>query len=122
MKIGDYIRINNGQIAKIVKIKEYKKWLNIIYTDIAIDMHEDRACNDNFVDEEDIIKSSPNIIDLIEVGDYVNGGKVYEKEKDYIVINADFGNLFEFMNIYEKDIKSIVTKEQFEIMKYRVGE
>lgn len=37
---------------------------------------------------EDIIKSSYNIIDLIEVGDYVNGYKVYsggKKHFDYIL-------------------------------------
>lgn len=119
MKIGDYIRTSNGQIAKIVKIKEYKKWYNIIYTDIAIDMHEDRACNDNFIDEEDIIKSSPNIIDLIEVGDYVNGECVsYITKNNYIEIG--YGE--EFDGLHNEDIKSIVTKEQFENIEYKVVE
>lgn len=116
MKIGDYVRINNGQIAKIVKIKEYKKWTNIIYTDITIDLHEDRSCNDNFIDEENIIKSSPNIIDLIEVGDYVNGYLVEFVDKDdkmLICFGATLDN---------EDIESIVTHEQFESMKYKVVE
>lgn len=108
MKVGDYVRaITFSKEVKIARIEEIEN--SFIYLD------------NKFV-VSDIIKSSPNIIDLIEVGDYVNGGKVYEKEKEYIVINADFGRLFEFMNIYEKDIKSIVTKEQFESMEYKVGE
>ena len=110
MNVGYYVRtkdyLDNQLICKIDKIiDEY-----CINTDKG------------YWDNEHILKSSPNIIDLIEVGDYVNGGKVYEKEEGYIVINADFGRIFEFMNIYEKDIKSIVTKEQFESMEYKVGD
>ena len=69
---------------------------------------------------EEIVKVSHNLIDLIEVGDYVNGGQVREKTKDYIRISG--GNfIFEYLE-NEKDIKSIVTKEQFESMSYKVGE
>ena len=118
MKVGDYVRISNGQIAKITKIKEYKKWSNIIYTDIAIDMHEDRCCNENFIDEEDIIKSSPNIIDLIEVGDYVNGERVVDINQKYKYLELSD----EEITTKSEDIKSIVTKEQFESMEYRFGE
>ena len=70
-----------------------------------------------------IAKASRNIIDLIEVGDYVNGKKVgyiddcdgamREYYYDYEDINVDVGHFFE-------EIKSIVTKEQFESMSYEV--
>lgn len=69
-----------------------------------------------------ISKASHNIIDLIEVGDYVNG---------YLVLNVlDFNDntrILSLERIYdnkitEEDIKSIVTKEQFENMEYRIGE
>lgn len=69
---------------------------------------------------EDIIKSSYNIIDLIEVGDYVNGSYVegfIEKNKfqnKLIITEAGM--------IDNNDIKSIVTKEQFEQMLYKVGD
>ena len=68
------------------------------------------------------LKASHNIIDLIEVGDYVNG---------YKVLNVlDFNDNTRMLslekiydsNIEEADIKSIVTKEQFESMSYKVGE
>ena len=116
MKVGDYVRIH-GYIDKIININDFRE-PSMKYA------LEQPSWNDDivFVGEEDITKSSPNIIDLIEVGDYVNGGKVYEKEKEYIVINADFGRLFEYMNIYEEDIKSIVTREQFKSMEYKIGE
>ena len=128
MKIGDYIRINNGQIAKIIKIKEYKKWSNIIYTDILIDFHEDRCCNENEVNEEDILKSSPNIIDLIEVGDYVNGYLVTDisldayKNKIIFVGQRKIEESGYYRSYYNSQIKSVVTKEQFSSMEYRMGE
>ena len=72
------------------------------------------------------LKASHNIIDLIEVGDYVNG-KLVAKNKE--VITTD--NIYIGRYLYEKDnsliggeedIKSIVTKEAFESMSYKVGE
>ena len=62
---------------------------------------------------EDIIKSSPNIIDLIEEGDYVNG---------FYVINKPFNQRIhtEFDDFIEEDIESIVTKEQFEKNEYKI--
>ena len=73
--------------------------------------------------EKYIIKASHNIIDLIEVGDYVNGYPVYEmlEYKDNtraIVIGDDNKSI-----IWEESsryIKSIVTKEQFESLEYKL--
>lgn len=58
-----------------------------------------------------ILKASHNIIDLIEAGDYVNGFPVIHKENDILKC----GLLVQFK---ENEIKSIVTKEQFESIKY----
>ena len=76
---------------------------------------------------EKFIKGEPshNIIDLIEEGDCVNGYPVYEilEYKDNtraIVIGDDNKSI-----IWEESsqyIKSIVTKELFESMSYKVGE
>lgn len=85
--------------------------------------------------KEDIIgEPSFNPIDLIKVGDYVNGEKVIALEKDIDKRNIYPSNIgakiftdYEmqgnwYFGIQEKDIKSIVTKEQFESMEYRIGE
>lgn len=79
--------------------------------------------------EEAIFKASNNIIDLIEVGDYVNGHKVCD---DFRLDTDDYGNNFieigiesdKFLNHYirEDEIETIVTKEQFESMSYKVEE
>ena len=77
--------------------------------------HEILKYGDRFLFDDDIFKASHNIIDLIEVGDYVNGFSVIHKENDMLKC----GLLVQFK---ENEIKSIVTKEQFEQMQYKVGE
>ena len=119
MKVGDYVRTDEG-IRKIVEIdRQY------VITDFSFNEYSSNL-NDRKSLENDMIKSSPSIIDLIKVGDYVNGFKVLYKGTD----TDDYGNDYQevqvekegFINYYlkEKDIKSILTKEQFEAIKYEI--
>jgi hypothetical protein len=118
MKVGDYVRTKSGIIGKI----ESKNYIG--YSDWIIDTlyYNDDEIIDNWtcgVKEYDIIKSSPNIIDLIEVGDYVNGKRVIRN------CLQDGGNIILFEDgtfAHNDEIKSIVTKEQFENIEYKVGE
>ena len=68
-----------------------------------------------------MINCSYNIIDILEIGDYVNGYYVEDVLKTFVNV-AVGSNYFQSPTIYEKDIKSIVTKQQFENMAYKVGE
>lgn len=79
-----------------------------------------------------IVKASHNIIDLIEVGDYVNGSEVLDFENK-VVKNDDKFIPFAVITencyledtdswIIEKNIKSVITHEQIEQMAYKVGE
>jgi len=117
IKVDDYVRTKNGIIGKI-KIEKYMgygDWLidTLYYNDDEI--IDDWTCS---IKEYDVIKSSPNIIDLIEVGDYVNGLPVRFIEKDRI----DIGQAEDFFWLKNGNIKSVLTKEQFEQMEYNVGE
>jgi len=110
MKVEDYVRTKYG-IAKIGSIGKYKG-IDIIATDKQP------------YGIKEIIKSSPNIIDLIEVGDYVNGHRIeeisinkYDVKVLYYEIPSDYG----YEEMLAKQIKSIVTKEQFESMEYKVN-
>ena len=108
MKVGDYVRTRDGLIQKIK---------DDFYTTMEITTDNGKC----FYKYIDIIKSSSNIIDLIEVGDYVNGYYVEDVLNTFVNV-ATGSNYFQNPTIYENDIKSIVTKEQFESMKYKVGE
>ena len=107
MKVGDYVRTKDGKIEK--------------YSGTNDSEIENFALNE-------IVKTSPNIIDLIEVGDYVNGNRVIEidnKSKDifnkYLLVEeTDYDNYN--ISYSNNDIKSIVTKECFESMEYKVKE
>ena len=83
--------------------------------------------NETKILKEDILgEPSDNIIDLIEAGDYVNGYKVSFKDNDYKpFVQCDYsvqGKTTNHYKFYEEAIYSIVTKEQFESMSYKVGE
>jgi hypothetical protein len=69
------------------------------------------------------IKASHNIIDLIEVDDYVNGKKVIRKWEE--PFGEFVGQIFIKLDGEEtiptlRKIETIVTKEQFESMSYKV--
>lgn len=63
----------------------------------------------------DVIKARDNLIDLIELGDYVNGYRV-----TYVYPNLIKVDSTDIWEIHPHDIKSIVTKEQFESIAYKV--
>jgi hypothetical protein len=109
MKVGDYVRTNVERlnIQQICKIKK------ILFDDFIF---TDRG----YYDKEYIIKSSPNIIDLIEVGDYVNGWKITTIDKRNNKLYAEYDDGYLIQTISKKNIKSIVTKEQFESMQYNL--
>lgn len=116
IKVGDFIRSNDGYIAKIIGIKKSKRDCDTYYC-------TDRIMANGFY--EHIKKHSSNIIDLIEEGDYVNGSKVLEVCLDSPSgswIDVDCNKQTEECTFWNPDIKNVVTKEQFEQMKYVLGD
>jgi hypothetical protein len=130
MNVGEYVRTKNGSIDKI-------KYID----------NENNTFLENYNKENNIFgansiikKSSPQIIDLIEVGDYLNGWRVNKIERNsgdtgtIIKIGNTTFNVLDNEEIYtpaqENDsyyqriekLKTIVTHEQMEVMQYRVEE
>ena len=74
----------------------------------------------------DIVKASYNIIDILEVGDYVNGNKVDFTNNNNKLSYEDkcigFYDGDGDITLFENGIKSVVTHEQMEQMAYKVGE
>ena len=143
LEVGMYIRTDEGFIAKVKEFKhDYTKGKRlvddysvkeVVENYLSLDGNQCRLIEsiDYSIppcypsDEElekiksHIVKSSHNIIDIIEVGDYANGCKVIKntlKDGGNIVI-VQGGNCFT-----NDDIKTVVTKEQFESVSYKVGE
>ena len=132
LEVGMYVRTDDGYIFKIKEILEKDKYNdsdNKIVQRFRIDRMYQK--NDDYIETDYmysdwIIKASHNIIDLIEIGDYVNGRKVVGWCPNKIIINEptlDF-NAIMIENTYLEvdDIKSIVTKEVFENVSYKVGD
>lgn len=100
IEIGDYVRSRNGSIGKVTKIEDDKY------------LYENKELI-TFIGN--VVKHSKNIIDLIEVGDFVNGNIVTDKylfagempvvETSGVETNAKC--------LCEKDIQLILTHEQY---------
>ena len=104
LEVGNYVRTIDGFLWKPKKIE--------------IDEDGCYLFDDYYYFEpEQIYKSSNNIIDLIEEGDYVNGTIVTTKTPNkYIELDYSYNR----KGCYEEDIKTVVTKEQFESMQYKI--
>ena len=118
---GMYIRTKKG-IGKINEIRDFMGELEFHLDSNTGKIHN--VTNNTYWNNIDDIIGEPsfNLIDLIEVGDYVNGYKVlfidvfFSEGKNVKCIN----NEEERVCFYEEDIKDIITKEQFNSMKYVV--
>ncbi len=117
IKVNDYVKTKQGLIGKL----KYTGLADFDSTPYYIETRKRK----NWINKCNIIKSSPNIIDLIEVGDYVNGMRVSEllkrgRKTKYIRFMADSD--YEFSTeLKEEEIETILTKEMFEQMEYKVG-
>jgi len=136
MKVGDYIRTIYG-IAKIKSVIPETD-MTFIETDNGIgdfySTQNGKLRKGVIITEKDINKISSNIIDLIEEGDYVNGKLViehaYQKGRLFVTNLYIGGKGFTTCEDYsweltkenEDYIDSILTKEQFESMEYKVVE
>jgi hypothetical protein len=122
MKVNDYVRTTNGYIGKIFNINEYREpTLKYGILTNYIDM-----VDTHFIGEEDIAKSSPNIEDLIEVGDII---KYHQVQNNYVKTNILYKAINNERKLIEleydithnkKSIISILTKEQFERCEYKI--
>lgn len=135
IKVGDYIRTKYGIITQIETIKD-----TVVLTNEFIDVHH--RYNEGIIEKRDIIKHSPNIIDLIEENDFVEieyySNRYKERvsrifEVDFINENRDvcfenghcrlnmiYGEWSNQDKLLNPIIKSIVTKEMFSSVEYRV--
>lgn len=112
LEVGMYVKVLN-QIRKIINLDS-----GIIYFDKPIEYLDEYESVINIEEFNKFKgKKSFNPIDLIEVGDYVNGWKVLYWTDGTKIIDDGYAS-----DLNKIDIKSIVTKEMFSSMEYRLGE
>lgn len=107
IKKDDYAKLNTGEIVKVTGIRENQVNKKAIYFGAYDDDWCDSAAVENF---------SENIIDLIEVGDYVNGYRIDNIINGVLVnraVGIDRSGALTPIVQYEQDIKTILTKERY---------
>lgn len=120
LKVGDYVRTKKG-IAKIVdRILDpnnyyFKMWV----TDTFLELNYDTE----YVCEEDVIKASDKLVDLIEENDYI---RIISSPK-FEYVYYSYGKLvirndIDISNYSDNFIAEVLTHEQIEQMSYKVGE
>lgn len=131
LEVGMYVRTKDGVIGKL-KNSNYVGYGDFIIDTLYYNFDEIIDKWTCIINKYDIEKASYNIIDILEVGDYVNGSKVIDisiigkdKEKWVWVEQMEYtDNKYgdDYVGYNNEQIKSIVTKEQMEQMEYKVGE
>lgn len=122
IEVNEYVRTNKGNIGKVVEIrlgfnKDTQLYQNVYMLD-----------NGLWTILEYIVNHSKQLIDLIEVGDYVNGREVkhiamFEGFPDYPkLIFVDETHLIPDDTCENDEIKTILTKEIYKANCYKVGE
>lgn len=122
IEVGEYVRTKDGRIAQIKSI-DYEAGIyrfdRIIYIN-DFRMKEDVLYN-NEMFKKVIVNHSKQLIDLIEVGDIVEIRTGLHSSFKYFVENEDNLLLLEEKVKQFWNIKTILTKEQFEANCYKAG-
>ena len=117
IEVGEYVRTKEGEIHKAIKI-------------IEDDRDWDYYCCENNTGyfAMDIAKHNKQLIYLIEKDDYVNGSKVLTVMEDmetgelHLEMTSNYTNEeIGDCTIYDKDIKTILTKESYMANCYKIG-
>lgn len=120
IEVGEYVRTKNGISKVIENVDKYVTEEQICVDFISGMYHQ-------VISKHRIVNHSKQPIDLIEVGDYVNGREVkhiamFEGFPDYPkLIFVDETHLIPDDTCENDEIQTILTKEQYEANCFKVG-
>lgn len=123
IEVGEYVRTADGKIGTFVRYSSRKA--NSFYkcpADCFIKLPGRKSNLQCFRDY--IVKHSKQLIDLIEIGDIVNGYKVSDKNGTLLCTNIkgiDRSGYHIPISQYGEGIEIILTHEQMEANCYKVG-
>ena len=113
LKIGEYVRLDRQQgINKIIDIDDegYCELDDILYDEWG----DWQTCFQLYKLEEDVLKHSFNLVDILEIGDIIILGQSF--------FRIDSEKMLDYLKKSKEKITSVLTGEQFDSMKYRVGD
>ena len=124
IEVEEYVRTKKGLIGEVNKIESAGSGVRFggeFLTDTIIQFNDGKVY-ERRVKDKDIANHSFNIIDLIEVGDYVNGNEVLDKYllNGEIPVLETTGDETNAKCMCEGDIRTILTKEQYQANCYTV--
>lgn len=122
LKEGMHIRTKLNDFCNMVAIRKIEEIDEDDNNKFWIDDYimDDFGDEQNKLSEEDVDKASFDITDLIEIGDYVNGSPVCDIKQDengktWVYTDSEYR-----YGYLKEEIKSVVTKEMFYLVKYEV--
>lgn len=104
IEIGEYVRTDNGTIDEFLEFDEEKLFVR---------------CKRNTYWYSNIKNHSKNIIDLVEIGDFVNGKLIHNIDKGQNYCYLYYGNGKTFVDY---QIEEILTKEKYKQNCFKVVE
>ena len=120
LEVGQFARLKSGYICKIININDFRE------PNMKYGVEANYLKDVMFIGDDDIVKASYNIIDLIEVGDIISFYEDIDNYKKQYVIGIP--DLITLDNIKDKitndniRLVSILTKQEMEQMAYKVEE
>lgn len=123
IEVGEYVRTKNKGIKRIDRIDNNKTVNKYLYF-TGIEDFEGKEYG--IIKTTEIVKHSKQLIDLIEIGDFVNGYKVInvinkEPCPSGKCVDIDSSKDSSECTLWEEDIQTILTKEQYIANCYKVG-
>lgn len=123
LKEGMYVKTTLGYIRRITEVLTTYEVFDVYRVDEEFREGEDYEMT-NILYPDDVMKSSGNAIDLIEVGDiiiteYRHRRKPYIEHVSTLLVLEGAKKCIEDG---EPKLKGIVTKEQFESIAYKLGD
>ena len=120
LEVGQFARLKSGYICKIININDFRE------PNMKYGVEANYLKDVMFIGDDDIVKASYNIIDILEEGDIIS---LYEDidnyKKQYVIGIPDLITLDKIKDKITNDnirLVSILTKEEMEQMTYKVEE
>ena len=124
LEVGQFVRLKSGYICKIININDFRE------PNMKYGVEANYLKDVMFIGDDDVVKASYNITDILEVGDAIEID-VIDKDNYPTIMGINFAridNKVELASIKDMlknesaKLLTVITHEQMEQMAYKVGE